>query len=707
MRQLLQRLDSGETYLQPSPTPEPRAGEILVSSRASLVSAGTERMLVDFGRSGLLSKARQQPEKVRQVLTRARSEGVVATLEAVRSKLGHPLGLGYCQAGVVLDCGSEVAGFAPGDAVVTNGPHAEQVVVSRLLAARIPDGVSFESAAFTPLAAIGLQGVRLARPELGETVVVYGLGLVGLLTVQILRAMGCRVVGVDLHPQRLALAERFGALPVDGGVQDVPAAVRAHTDGLGADAALLTLSASSDEPVHLATQALRKRGRLVLVGVTGLGLRREDFYEKEISFQVSCSYGPGRYDPDYEERGRDYPLPFVRWTEQRNFRAVLQLMADGALDVEPLVSHRLPFGDAPQGYDLLSSQETLGIVFQYAPEEADRRVPTVALASTPAIRSTGDRPSLAVIGAGNFAVRTLLPLLDRKEARFHTLVSRGGKDASIAASRFGFEQVSTDVDAVMQDPEVDAVLILTRHDSHGSLVLAALDAGKHVFVEKPLALTAAEVREAVQVAERRGLVLMVGFNRRFAPLGQDVKTRLRGRTGPLVTLMTVNAGHIPRGHWAHDPGAGGGRIVGEACHWIDLARFWTGSPISGCRVAAARDPGGRPIDDVASIHVEFADGSLAVVNYLANGSPQVPKERMECFFDGRTLSVENWRELRTWDRVLPTFRLPGRPEKGHREEMRAFVEAVRRGDPPPIPLDEILEVSLAAITAGEQARDGA
>lgn len=704
MKQLLQRLDSGETYLEDAPTPTPAPGQILVGSRASLISAGTERMLVDFGRSSLLSKARQQPAKVRQVLTKMQTDGVAATVDAVRSKLSQPLGLGYCQAGVVLECGPGVTEYSPGDRVVTNGGHAEQVAVGRLLTAGIPDGVSFEAAAFTPLASIGLQGIRLARPEIGETVIVYGLGLIGLLCVQILKGAGCRVLGVDLNPARLALAQSFGAEPIDGGSEDVVAAVRAATRGVGADAALLTLAAKSDEPAHVAAQALRKRGRMVLVGVTGLNLRREDFYEKELSFQVSCSYGPGRYDPDYEMKGQDYPLPFVRWTEQRNFEAVLQLMADGAIDVAPLISARVPFAEAPRAYDLLAESDALGVVFEYPAERTDERIRTIVRAA-PSSAMDG-RPCIAVIGAGNFAVRTFIPKLASREVRLHTLASRSGGDASSAASKFGFENVGTDVDAVIRNPEIDTVFVLTRHGSHAALSTAALTAGKHVFVEKPLALTPEDARGAVEAAASAGTHLMVGFNRRFAPLAQDVAAKVSKRSGPLTSLMTINAGRIPRPHWVHDPESGGGRIVGEACHWIDLARFWTAAPIESVQVVAARDDGGVPIDDIAAIHLAFEDGSISAIHYLAAGSPRVPKERMECCFDDQTISIDNWRGANDWSGMMSGVGLPSKPQKGHDEEIDAFLAAIRKGGPSPIPLDELLEVSLVSIEAGRQARGG-
>lgn len=705
MKQLLQRFDTGTTMLAEVPVPAVSGPTLLVRGAASLISAGTERMLVDFGRASLIQKARQQPDKVRQVLDKVRTDGLAPTMEAVRAKLEAPIPLGYCSAGTVVEAGPRVKGFSPGDRVVTNGPHAEYVRVPHTLAARIPDGVSFEAAAFTPVAAIGLQGIRLAAPTLGETVVVYGLGLIGLLTVQLLRASGCRVIGIDRDAERLALAERFGAIPLDGSAGDVVAGVEAITGGVGADAVLLTLASDSDEPVHQAAAMSRQRGRLVLVGVTGLSLRREDFFKKELTFAVSCSYGPGRYDPEYEEGGRDYPVGFVRWTEQRNFEAVLAMMATGALDPLPLVTHRFAFADAPAAYDVITGGErSLGVVLTYpaADDAAVSRARTIERVRAEPTRAGG----AGVIGAGNFAVRTLLPAMQAEGVRLRAIASGGGTTGAVAAEKFNFERATTDLEAIFGDPEVDAVYVLTRHDSHASLAVRALEAGKHVFVEKPLALTEDDLDAVAAAAQRSGRHLMVGFNRRFAPLTTEVREILRGRVGPVSVIATVNAGAIPRDHWTQDPEAGGGRIVGEALHWIDLARSLVGAEILDVHVTPARNPQGRPIDDIAHVSVEFADGSTAVVHYLANGAKAFPKERIECFFDGKTVGIDNWRRLQRFGVPGPWFEGKGRMDKGHQAEIRAWIRAVREGGEPPIPLAELIEVSRWAIRAGAMARDG-
>ena len=714
MKQVLQSLKTGETALTEVPSPGVAPGAVAIRTSASLVSAGTERMLVEFGRGGLLSKVRQQPDKVRQVLEKVRTDGLFATLEAVRSKLDQPLPLGYCNVGRVMALGAGVEGFEVGDRVVSNGKHAEVVVVPRNLCARIPDAVDDESAAFTVLAAIGLQGVRLAAPTLGESVVVTGLGLIGLITVQLLRANGCRVLGIDLNPTRLALARGFGAEVVDlsRGEDPLIAAAEAFSRGRGVDAVLITASTASSEPVSQAAKMCRKRGRIVLVGVTGLELSRADFYEKELSFQVSCSYGPGRYDPDYEEKGHDYPVGFVRWTEQRNFEAALDLMASGALDLQPLVSHRFDIDEAAKAYDLLASSEpSLGILIRYpsgqgdeVPERLASRVVRLAHAQpveqpVRAASAASAGPALAVIGAGNYAGRVLIPGLRKAGATVRTVVSGSGVTAVHHGQRAEAEFAATDAQAAVDDAAVQAVVVATRHDSHARYVLTALRAGKHVFVEKPLCLTLDELAEIeAQLAASPGLLLMVGFNRRFAPQVRKVKSLLAGVAEPKSFVMTVNAGAIPPDHWTQDREVGGGRIVGEGCHFIDLLRHLAGAPIvRHSALALGRHPSLAVRSDKATLALEFADGSVGTIHYLANGHKSFPKERLEVFCAGRVLQLDNFRRLRGWG--WPGFSRMNlwRQDKGQAACARAFVEAVRGGGEAPIAAGELLEVSKVSI----------
>jgi predicted dehydrogenase/threonine dehydrogenase-like Zn-dependent dehydrogenase len=706
MKQILQRLDNGETTLLDVPVPHATGIKVVIRTRASLISAGTERMLVQFGKGSLLDKARSQPERVLDVLAKVRTDGLLTTVEAVRGKLAAPVPLGYCNAGIVADVGPGVTRFAVGDRVVSNGPHAEYVTVPHTLVAKIPAGVGFESAAFAPLAAIGLQGIRLANPTFGETVVVYGLGLIGLLCVQLLRANGCQVVGIDRSSERLALGEGFGARVVDGASGDAVRQVLALTDGIGADAVLLTLTSESDEPMREAASMSRKRGRLVLVGVTGLNLSRDELFKKELSFQVSCSYGPGRYDPQYEDRGVDYPVGYVRWTEQRNFEAVLAAMAAGQLDPLPLITHRFPLSAASEVYQLVAGpSSSIGIILQY-PEDgaASGAAKPDRIERRAASATASGQVSVGVIGAGNFATRMLLPLLKARGVRLRTIVSGGGTSAAVAGKQFDFERVSTNVDDVMSDSDVNTVFVLTRHDSHAALVRRALDAGKHVFVEKPLALTDEDLDAIERAASESSKLLMVGFNRRFAPLTRELRDHLSARASAAALSLVVNAGAIPREHWVQDAEAGGGRIVGEGCHFIDLARFLVGAPIGHLQVTSAADRRGDRIDDVASIMLTFADGSIASIQYLSNGGKTFPKERVEAFFDGKTLQIDNWRRMRRFGIGGRLFSFGARQDKGHAAQIAAWVDAIEHGGPAPIPLSELIEVSRYSIRAGEMAR---
>jgi len=702
MKHVLQRLQDGTTQLAEVPAPSADAGQLLIHTTTSLVSAGTERMLVEFGKANWLDKARRQPDKVRMVLDKVRADGLVAALEAVRSKLDQPLAPGYCNVGRVAELGLGVEGLAVGDRVVSNGRHAEMVCVPKNLCARIPDSVSDESAAFTVLAAIGLQGIRLAKPTLGECVVVTGLGLIGLLTVQMLRAQGCRVLGVDLDANRLSVARQLGAeWVINSGTDDVLAAAQTFSRGRGVDAVIITASTKSNEPVSQAAKMCRKRGRVVLVGVTGLELSRADFYAKELSFQVSCSYGPGRYDPVYEEGGQDYPVGFVRWTEQRNFEAVLDLMASGQLDVTPLITHRFPLDRASDAYELLTSAEpSLGILLEYpaarggSVQAAEGR--TVLLAPA-ALAPT--RVSIAFLGAGNYAGRVLIPAFRKAGATLHTVVSAGGVSAAHYGRKFGFSKASTDASEALADVAVDTVVVATRHNIHARQVLAALRVGKHVFCEKPLCLTLDELAEIHSEASGRpSQGLMVGFNRRFAPQVVKMKILLSTVAEPKSFIMLVNAGAIRSDHWTQDKAVGGGRIVGEGCHFIDLLRHLAGASIVGYRVVALdRHPALQVTDDKVTITLEFADGSVGTIHYLANGNKGFPKERLEVFCAGRVLQLDNFRRLRGWGWKGFSKMHQWRQDKGQAACASAFVGAVKQGQPAPIPLDEILEVSRVSI----------
>jgi len=685
------------------PCPQVGRGQVLIQTRASLISAGTEKMLVEFSKANLIQKARQQPDKVKQVLDKIKTDGLMPTLEAVFRKLDEPLPLGYCNAGVVLEVGVGVTDLQPGDRVISNGNHAEIVCVPRNLVARVPQKVSDEQAAFTVLAAIALQGVRLVQPTLGEKVLVFGMGLIGLLTVQLLRASGCEVLAVDLNSWRLELAERFGARIVDlsKGADPISAA-KAWTSEQGVDAAIITASAKTDEIMHQAAESCRKRGRIVLVGVVGLNLRRSDFYQKELTFQVSCSYGPGRYDENYEQKGNDYPPGFVRWTEGRNFQAVLAAMANGGLDVSALVTHRFGFDDALKAYDVVEHDPAaLGVVLQYG-EEVDRS--TAVTVSQRASQAAG-KAVVGVIGAGNFSRAILLPALAKTSARIAYIADLNGAAAKHAAVKVQGEKAVSDYRQILADKDVDAVFVVTSHNTHARFICEALAAGKHVFVEKPLCLTEAELEQIQsQVANSQSQMLLVGFNRRFSPHTVKMKELLAGRSGPLCMNMTVNAGEIPADHWTQDPERGGGRILGEGCHFIDLLSFIAGCPVKS--VSAAMVGAGPAIrDDKMSICLEFADGSVGTVNYFANGAKSYPKETLEVFSDGRVLRLENFRVTHGFGFAGFKRFKTARQDKGHGAELAAFIRRIEQGGEPLIPFEQLKNVTLASFAAVKAARE--
>jgi predicted dehydrogenase/threonine dehydrogenase-like Zn-dependent dehydrogenase len=704
MKQVLQNLKDGKTELAEVPCPRVSEGQLLIRTSRSLISAGTERMLVDFGKANPVEKARQQPDKVRMVLNKAKTDGLMPTIEAVLNKLDQPLPLGYCNVGQVLETGRGVEGFVVGDRVASNGKHAEVVSVPVNLCARIPDVVSDEEAAFTVIGAVALQGIRLVQPSLGETVVVTGLGLIGQITVQLLRAHGCRVLGIDFDPAKLEMAKSFGAevVNLDAGEDPVKTAER-FSRGRGVDAVLVTASTKSSEPMHQAALMCRQRGRIVLVGVTGLDLSRDDFFKKELTFQVSCSYGPGRYDVNYEEKGQDYPVGYVRWTEQRNFEAVLDMMADGRLDVKPLISHRFALEQTGAAYAVVGGSEpSLGILLEYLSrsDKSDTvmRESTVNLAGLRPVTGIGRQTSVAFIGSGNYATAVLIPAFKEAGGRMRSVASSGGVSGVHAGKKYGIEETTTDTNRLFTDPEVDALVITTRHNSHARFVLQALEAGKHVFVEKPLCLTLAELGEieAAYTRQReqgKTPLVMVGFNRRFAPQIQRIKTLLAGVSGPKSFVMTVNAGALPADHWTQDPEVGGGRIIGEACHFVDLLRFLAGSPIvANSRLAMTSATG-----DTLSLQLGFADGSIGTVHYFANGCKTFPKERLEVFAAGRVLQLDNFRKLRGFS--WPGFSKMNlwRQDKGQGSCAKAFVDAVRQCGPAPIPFEEIVESSRVSI----------
>ena len=703
MKQVLQNLNTGDTILEEVPSPSASAGGSVIRTSVTLVSAGTERMLVDFGKGNLLQKARQQPDKVKQVLEKAKTDGVAQTLDAVRNKLDTPLALGYCNVGTAVE--SRCEEIAVGDRVVSNGKHAEYVSVPKNLCVKIPDSVDDESAAFTVIGAIALQGIRLIKPTLGETVVVTGLGLIGLVAVQLLRAHGCRVLGIDYDAEKVALAKQLGAEVVNlSAGQDPLAIAEQYSRGRGVDAVLITASTKSNEPIHQAALMSRQRGRIVLVGVVGMEMSRADFYEKELSFQVSCSYGPGRYDSEYEEKGNDYPVGFVRWTEQRNFEAILDMMAEGRIDMKPLISHRFKLEQAAEAYDLISSGNPLGVLLQYPSKPAGKIERTVTLnAPLPAV--TASQACVGFIGAGGYASSVLVPAFAATGARLKSIASATGVSSVHVGKKNQIEEATTDTDSVLADEAINTLVITTRHNSHAGWVRKGLEAGKHIFVEKPLTLTREELDDlgSFYTAMDRRPLLMVGFNRRYSPLIQPIAQALARKSQPVSMVMTVNAGEIPADHWTQDMDVGGGRIIGEGCHFIDLLRYLANSSIVDVQ-ARAMDSSCK---DSVSILLSFANGSIGTVNYLANGNKGFPKERLEVFCGGSIAQVDNFRSLKTYGwRELKSQRL-WRQDKGQANCTQAFVKAIESGSSSElISFDELLEVANACFDAVSQFRSG-
>ena len=698
MKSVVQNLRNGDTTLADIPCPEPKAGEVLIASSLSLISAGTERMIVEFGKANPVQKALQQPEKVKQVIEKVRTDGLQSTVDAVKAKLDAPTLVGYCNVGIVVSVGPGVSSFKPGDRVVSNGPHAEMVCVPVNLVARIPDDVSDDTAVFTVLGAIALQGIRLAKPTLGECFAVYGLGLVGLLTVQLLRANGCRVMAIDFNPQRLELARSMGAEVCDLQTHPEPvsSAINFSRDR-GVDGVILTVATSSDDPIRYSAQMCRKLGRVILVGVTGLNLSRDDFFKKEISFQVSASYGPGRYDPEYEQKGHDYPVGYVRWTENRNFEAVLDAMSTSAVVTGDLISHRFKLEACDRAYSLiLSGEPSLGVLLEYDnAKPLDAKIErTKSISSSQEVISRSAN-QFGFIGAGSFAGAVLLPAFKKAGVEVHTIASAGGVNSWHHSQKFKASFSSTSASDVIASKDISTVVISTRHDTHFELTKSAIDSGKNVFVEKPLCLTAIELEGISESLKRHQSppILMVGFNRRFAPLIKKLKGSIEKLREPKSMVMTVNAGHIPADHWTQDPLEGGGRVIGECCHFIDLLRFLAGSEISHSAISTMKSP----VPDTVTISLTFSDGSIGTIHYFANGNKTVPKERLEVYCEKRIFAMNNYKLLTISENGRARTTKSWSQDKGHEKCAEVFSQAAIHGEESPIPFDEIYEVHTHAL----------
>jgi predicted dehydrogenase len=710
MKQLLQNMKTGRTTVEEVPTPTPATGQALVRVSASLVSAGTERMLVEFAEKSLLGKARSRPDLVRQVLDKMRREGLVATVGATFNRLDQPMPLGYSSAGTIIALGEGLDGFKVGQRVACAGGgyavHAEYDVVPHNLLTRLPDEVDFESAAFTTLGAIALHGFRLAQPQIGETVAIIGMGLLGLLAGQIAAAAGCQVLGIDVNPERIALAGSLGLRAVLR--EQAVESAQAFTANRGFDNVLICADTSSNDPIELAAVIARDRAKVVATGAVGLTFSRKLYYEKELSFINSRSYGPGRYDGSYEENGKDYPLGYVRWTEGRNFEAVVDLLASGKLKIAPMITHRFPIEQAAEAYEIITGKKKepfLGVLLTYP--ESDSGV-AVSRITFPVSHPTGQTGTvkLGVLGAGLFANATLFPVIKGIDGlELVGIASAGGLHAQHSAKKFGFAYATSEDDEILKDAAINTVAILTRHGMHAGLVVRALQAGKHVFVEKPLAVTAEQLEEVNQTLTASSQKLMtVGFNRRFAPLTRRLQEFLTARTEPLFMNYRINAGPIPLNHWTRDPVQGGGRIIGEGCHFVDFLTCLAGAaPLSVS--ASALPDNGRYREDNISMTFSFPDGSVGVVDYLANGDKSFPKERVEVFCGGRIAVLDDFRTLEMRQAGHRSV-VKKAQDKGWKEEWVEFTNAIRAGGQPPIPYEQLFGVTRATFAAMQALHEG-
>jgi predicted dehydrogenase/threonine dehydrogenase-like Zn-dependent dehydrogenase len=716
MKQLLQNIKTGKSTVEDVPVPTPREGQALVKVETSLVSAGTERMVVEFAEKSLVGKARSRPDLVKQVLDKARREGMVNTMQAAFNRLDQPMALGYSSAGTIVALGKNMRGFKVDQRVACAGGgyavHAEYNVVPKNLLTPLPKNVDFESAAFTTLGAIAMHGFRLAEPQIGENVAVIGLGLLGLLTIQIASAAGCNVLGIDLDPRRIALASSLGLEAVSR--RRAESTSELFTANRGFDVILICADTPSNDPVELAGIIARDRARVVATGAVGSTIPRKIYYEKELSFINSRSYGPGRYDSNYEENGFDYPLGYVRWTEGRNFQAVVDLLKSGKLKVKPLITHRFSIEEGVKAYEVITGKRKepfLGVLLTYRtgkrrPEALEGTKEERKITFPSIVNRKSSIVNLGVLGAGLFANSVLLPAIKKVDGiQLAGIASSGGLHAQHAGKKFGFNYATSSDDEIINDPNINTVAILTRHDSHADLAVKALKAGKHVFVEKPLAINSKQLEQVTKVLKSNLQSLVsVGFNRRFAPLAQSLKSQVSGLKSPFHIHYRINAGYLPPEHWNHDPAIGGGRIIGEACHFIDFITFLVGAAPASVTAHALPDSGKYSEDNV-SMTFTFPDGSIGVVDYLANGDKSFPKERVEVFCGGTVAVLDDFVSLQiTKEGKTKEERLA--QDKGWVNEWKAFVKAIREGDVLPIPYEQLIGVTKSTFAAVESLRAG-
>ncbi len=713
MKQILQNMRTGKTEVIDVPIPKTRPGTVLIQTMASLVSAGTERNVVEFAEKNLVEKARSRPDLVKQVVEKAKREGIVTTLESAMNRLDQPLALGYSSAGIVVEVGDGVTNFQSDDRVVCAGGghavHAEFALIPVNLLAHLPDDVNYESGAFATVASIALNGIRLANLQVGETVLVIGLGLLGLLAAKLCKSAGCLITGLDINPDKVNAATQLGIDSVARA--DINSIVTARTRGRGFDCVLICADTPSDDTVELAGAMARDRGKVICIGAVGLNLPRRPYYEKELYFQISRSYGPGRYDVGYEEKGNDYPIGYVRWTEGRNLEAITDLLSSGNLKVDDLISHRFPIKEGEKAYDLITGKTGapfLGVLISYSETKELHKGLIKTKNWNPHNVPGSGTLKLGVIGAGNYATAVFLPMIKKSEnVSLKTIVSANGVSAAHSAGKFGFEHSASDAEAAFGDPQIDVVALLTRHTMHAEQVLRCLQSSKHVFCEKPLGVTIKELQAIeTQLNKTGNPLLTVGFNRRFAPMGLAVRDFFSQRTEAMHLYYRVNAGFIPANHWVHDEKSGAGRIIGEGCHFIDFAAYVINRPIKSidCRLLPDN---GKYSGDNAVITLGFSDGSIAIISYLANGDKTASKEYIEGFCAGKTAILNDFRSLDMIEngrntRLKSTFK----QDKGHRAIWDAFIKAINQASPAPIPYDDLLLHSYATIAAVESAKTG-
>lgn len=693
MKQIIQDIKNGNTTLEEIPVPRIDPESVLIKTTRSLVSLGTERMLVDFGRSSYIQKARQQPDKVKLVLDKMKTDGIFPTIESVFNKLNQPMPLGYCNVGIVEDFGINVTNISIGDRVISNGNHAEFVVVPQNLVEKIPNNVSDDEASFTVIGAIGLQGIRLLNPTFGETIVVIGLGLVGLITSELLVSNGCNVIGFDFDETKVKIAQSKGvnAHIIDKNLNQVNV-VKALTDNLGADGIIITASNKSDEIISQSANMCRKRGRIILVGVVGLNISRSDFYEKEITFQVSCSYGPGRYDDNYEKKSYDYPIGHVRWTEKRNFNAILDAISKNRLNVNELITEKIPLEDFSQIYDNMNNSKSIASILIYDQKAKNKSTLSITNKEFDSANSI-----LGIIGSGNYTSAVILPQLKKLNAQLSYIASSSGLSSTKLAKKFKISNSTTNYKNILKDSNVNLIFITTRHNSHANIILEALDAGKHIFVEKPLCLNESELNKIIEKYNKSNSSIVVGFNRRFSPMAQKLKQLIGDSNIPINIVMNINAGYIPSDSWIQDMNIGGGRIIGEICHFIDLSTFFTGSLVKKVCMSSMGLKIEKNTDNV-SLLLSYKNGSNVSINYFSNGSKAYSKEKIEVYSQNRTVIIDNWKKMTAYG--FNNFKkMNTSQDKGQFNQFQLLLNSFKTGDHQLIPFSEIVNTTQVTFSA--------